>query len=170
MTRQLGGRRDYFVSGLLDSTNLLLTSLWPCPAPTVLGSASVMPLRAYTESILRKSRATYSTLLAACYYLKLLHISLKMSAVAAQPETSTKAGPIQCPRRMFLSALMLGWKYTQEKSYSSRVWARISGLSLREINSNEAMVLEIIDWHLYIPYENFERESVCKSLSARECQ
>ncbi|KAH6883834.1 hypothetical protein B0T10DRAFT_136685 [Thelonectria olida] len=155
MTRQLAGRKDNFVSDLIDSTNRLLTILWPCPAPTLLGTPPVVPLRAYMERILRVSRETYSTLLAACYYLKLLHNSTKLSAVAAQSQTPEKTGPIQCPRRMFLSALMLGWKYTQEKSYSSRVWARISGLSLKEINSNEAMFLEIIDWHLYIPYENF---------------
>ncbi|KAH7118251.1 hypothetical protein B0J13DRAFT_458427, partial [Dactylonectria estremocensis] len=64
-----------------------------------------------------------------------------------------------CSRRMFISALMLGWKYTQEKSYSSKVWARISGLRLKEINSNEAMFLIIIDWRLYIPYETFKRWS-----------
>ncbi|KAH6866144.1 hypothetical protein B0T10DRAFT_574305, partial [Thelonectria olida] len=155
---------------LIDSTNRLLTTLWPCPAPTFMGTLPVVPLGAYTERILRTSGATYSTLLAACYYLKLLHISLELSPVAAQSQKWAKTGPIPCPRRMFLSALMLGWKYTQEKSYSSRVWARISGLSLKEINSNEAMFLVIIDWHLYIPCENFERRSVYKCLPTRKCQ
>ncbi|PVH72095.1 hypothetical protein DL98DRAFT_378509, partial [Cadophora sp. DSE1049] len=55
-----------------------------------------------------------------------------------------------CQRRMFLAALILGWKYTQERSYSSRKWAQISGLSSKEINTNEVVFLSTIDWRLYI--------------------
>jgi hypothetical protein len=61
---------------------------------------------------------------------------------------------------MFLSAIMLGWKYTQENSYSSKTWARISGLSLKEINSNERAFLATINWRLYISSETFERWSI----------
>ncbi|KAH7112346.1 hypothetical protein EDB81DRAFT_827631 [Dactylonectria macrodidyma] len=130
MNRQHAIRRDNFVDDLIGSANRLLMALWPCPAAAPLGTPHLIPLRAYIERILRTSGAT-----------------------------PAKTGPIQCPRRMFISALMLGWKYTQEKSYSSKVWARISGLRLKEINSNEAMFLIIIDWRLYIPYETFKRWS-----------
>ncbi|KAH7161795.1 hypothetical protein EDB81DRAFT_785551 [Dactylonectria macrodidyma] len=157
MNRQLAIRRDNFVDDLIGSTHRLLMALWPCPAAAPLGTPNLIPLRTYIERILRISGATYATLLAACYYLNLLHISLELNPVAVQSPRPAKMGPIQCPRRMFLSALMLGWKYTQEKSYSSKVWARISGLCLKEINSNEAMFLIVIDWRLYIPYEIFKR-------------
>ena len=176
MNRHLAMGRDGFVGDLIgikhlsarqtianvlisDSTHRLLVALWPCPTPTPPGA---LPLRAFIERILRTSSATYATLLAACYYLNLLQsMSLNPNpTAAAQPEILTKTGSIQCPRRMFLAAIMLGWKYTQEKSYSSRAWARISGLHLKEINSNEVMFLVRIDWRLYISCENLERWSV----------
>jgi hypothetical protein len=58
---------------------------------------------------------------------------------------------------MFLSALMLGWKFTQERGPSTRKWAMLSGLSLGEINGNEAAFLSMIDWRLYIPHTVFAR-------------
>ncbi|KAH8595088.1 hypothetical protein B0O99DRAFT_494595, partial [Bisporella sp. PMI_857] len=67
------------------------------------------------------------------------------------------AGPLQCKRRMFLAALILAWKYTQERSYSSRAWAKISGLCSKEINTNEAVFLSTVGWRLYIPHTIFER-------------
>ncbi|KAH6985356.1 hypothetical protein EDB80DRAFT_533055, partial [Ilyonectria destructans] len=139
-------------------TNRLLLALWPISTPAPLRT---LPLRTFIKRILQTSGATYSTLLAACIYLSLLQsVSVQLVPVAAQSEASTKTGPTQCPRRMFLAAIMLGWKYTKERSPSSKMWARISGLQLKEINANEAMFLEIIDWRLYIPCEPFERWSV----------
>lgn len=72
-------------------------------------------------------------------------------------QMSQKTRPLQCPRRMFLSALMLGWKFTQEKAYETRTWASLSGLSTRELNGNEAVFLAMIDWRLYIAQAVFKR-------------
>lgn len=157
---------NMFISG---STHRLLVALWPCPTPTPPGA---LPLRAFIEKLLRTSGATYATLLAGCYYLNLLQsMSLNPNPpVAAKPETIANTGPIQCPRRMFLAAIMLGWKYTQERSYSSRAWASMSGLHLKEINSNEVLFLIKIDWRLYIPRENLEHWNVYMCLPARKRQ
>lgn len=54
------------------------------------------------------------------------------------------------PAADVLSALMLGWKFTQERGSSTRKWAMLSELSSREINGNEAAFLSMIDWRLYI--------------------
>ena len=58
---------------------------------------------------------------------------------------------------MFLAALILAWKYTQDRNYSLGVWTKISGLGPKEINTNEAVFLSTIDWRLYIPHAVFER-------------
>lgn len=115
----------------------------------------LIPLRAFIERILRRSRATYNTLLTTFYYLALLRTSI--SRQKDQPEDPEKARPLQCRRRMFLAALILASKYTQDRNYSSRAWAKISGLCSKEINTNEAVFLFTIDWHLYISFRTFER-------------
>jgi hypothetical protein len=58
---------------------------------------------------------------------------------------------------MFLAALILAWKYTQDRHYSLGAWSKISGLCAREIKTNEAIFLKTVDWRLYIPPSVFER-------------
>lgn len=65
--------------------------------------------------------------------------------------------PLRCQRRMFITALILAWKYTQDRQYSLGVWAKISGLCPQEIKANEAIFLETVDWRLFIPQAAFER-------------
>ncbi|TEB17658.1 hypothetical protein FA13DRAFT_702152 [Coprinellus micaceus] len=45
--------------------------------------------------------------------------------------------PLLCPRRAFLAALILASKFTQDKCYSNRAWAKLSGLPPREIGRCE---------------------------------
>lgn len=116
----------------------------------------VAPLREFVEHILRASNATYTTLLAALYYLQLLRSQSPQEGCTTEQSCGI-ASPLQCRRRMFLAALMLGWKYTQDRSYTSRGWAKVSGLCAREINFNEAIFLEAIHWALYIPQTAFDR-------------
>ena len=133
--------------------------MWPCGLPQTSSVNQVLiPLRAYIEHILRVSRATYYTLLTAFYYLALLRSSISsQKSTTNPPEDSKKTRPLQCQRRMFLSALILASKYAQARSFSSRAWAKISRLCLKEINTNEAVFLSTIDWRLYISNGAFER-------------
>lgn len=118
----------------------------------------MVSLETYITEILQRSRITYSTLLTAFHYLKLLQ-----SAVPSESFWTWKLpkhrrhSPLACQRRMFLSAVMLAWKYTQDKCYSSRQWARISGLCLTEINSNEGIFLQRVCWRLYIPQADLQQ-------------
>jgi len=58
---------------------------------------------------------------------------------------------------MFLSALILASKYLQDRNYSSRAWSKISGVNKDEINTNEFLFLNAIDWRLYFNVDLFER-------------
>jgi hypothetical protein len=148
---------ETLTSFLLGFTDRFVVALWPtqtfCAGLVVPGDT----FRVYLESILRRSRATYHTLLAAFNYLALLRSSMEQQhQVAHHLVVPGTLQPLTCQRRMFLSALMLGWKFTQEHCYSTRTWAKISGLGSTEINANEAAFLSVINWRLYIPRAVFE--------------
>jgi PHO85 cyclin-5 len=148
---------------LLGFTDRLLVALWPPLATISQGdiistNRSLVPLCAYIEYILRRSRATYATLLATLYYLALLRSTIsRQKSTTDQPEDLERVKPLQCQRRMFLAALILAWKCTQDRNYSLGVWAKISGLCSKEIKSNEAVFLSTVDWRLHIPHAVFER-------------
>ncbi|KAI9238300.1 MAG: hypothetical protein BYD32DRAFT_358278, partial [Podila humilis] len=59
--------------------------------------------------------------------------------------------------RTFLAALMVASKYLQDRNYSNKAWAKISGLSIKEINANELIFLKLIDYSLFVSNETFMR-------------
>lgn len=61
-----------------------------------------------------------------------------------------RPSPLLCPRRMFVAALILACKFTQDRVYSNRAWARISGLEPREISRCERALGEALDWRLWV--------------------
>ncbi|KAG5638875.1 hypothetical protein H0H81_009178 [Sphagnurus paluster] len=58
--------------------------------------------------------------------------------------------PLLCPRRAFLASLILASKFTQDKCYSNRAWAKLSGLPPREIGRCERALGEALDWRLWV--------------------
>ncbi|KAF8520461.1 hypothetical protein BU17DRAFT_7474, partial [Hysterangium stoloniferum] len=55
-----------------------------------------------------------------------------------------------CPRRMFVAALILATKFTQDRVYSNRAWAKISGLDAREVSRCERALGEALEWRLWV--------------------
>ena len=51
---------------------------------------------------------------------------------------------------MFLAALMVASKFLQDRTYSNRAWARISGLSVRELDILERIFLCTIQFDLVV--------------------
>lgn len=76
-----------------------------------------------------------------------------------QPRDSDSAcaRAMQCGRRMFLAALILASKYLQDRNYSARAWSKISGLQTQEINQNEMMFLQAMDWKLHVTESVYHR-------------
>lgn len=62
---------------------------------------------------------------------------------------------MQCGRRMFLASLILAGKYLQDKNYSTAAWEKITGLDAPEINKNERLFLQAIDYRLHMTKEVF---------------
>ncbi|KAF9523992.1 hypothetical protein CPB83DRAFT_839243 [Crepidotus variabilis] len=78
-------------------------------------------------------------------------------SIAAEPALSTifstsasLPSPLLCPRRTFLAALILASKFSQDKCYSNRAWAKLSGLPPREIGRCERALGQALDWRLWV--------------------
>ncbi|KAL4786016.1 hypothetical protein BJX76DRAFT_346607 [Aspergillus varians] len=156
-------RKVNFVDNLVDTASLIVETIWPLSAVSLRSDSStgckgVLPLRTFIQETLRRSRTSYSTLQVALYYL----IKIKSHVPSSeQAQDQTRAKPVcramQCGRRMFLAALILASKYLQDRNYSARAWSKISGLNTIEINQNELMFLEAVDWKLHICEATFQR-------------
>lgn len=121
-----------------------------------------MPLRTFIQETLRRSRASYSTLQVALYYLLLIKPRLPgHNFTTEQPSDSYACRALQCGRRMFLAALILASKYLQDRNYSARAWSKISGLATAEINQNETAFLHAVDWRLHITNDVYTRWIDC---------
>jgi len=76
------------------------------------------------------------------------------SSVVPEPTiihtTSPLPSPLLCPRRTFLAALILASKFSQDKCYSNRAWAKLSGLPPREIGRCERALGQALDWRLWV--------------------
>lgn len=156
-------RRHCFVSALVVFAAGLIAAIWPLSAPVLHDTTyahNVLPLQDFITETLRRSKTSYSTLQVAMYYLVLLKEHLpKCDFTQEQSSIPADHRPMQCGRRMFLSALMLASKFLQDRNYSTRAWGKITGLPTSEINMNEIKFLEAVNWKLHVSKERFERWS-----------
>jgi PHO85 cyclin-5 len=60
------------------------------------------------------------------------------------------SSPLLCPRRTFLASLILASKFLQDRCYSNRAWAKLSGLSPREIGRCEKALGDALEWRLWV--------------------
>jgi PHO85 cyclin-5 len=122
----------------------------------------------FIQETIRRSRTSFSTLQLALYYL--LRIKSSVFEFEKQnPEwfsgpcnfgkTASKH-PIACGRRMFLAAVIVASKYLQDRNYSNRAWAKISGLPVKEINANEFVFLNVCRYELYVGEALYKRWSL----------
>lgn len=58
--------------------------------------------------------------------------------------------PLLCPRRSFLAALILATKFLQDRCYSNRHWAQLTGLAPREVSRCERSLGEALEWRLWV--------------------
>ncbi|GAA6061363.1 hypothetical protein JCM10212_005817 [Sporobolomyces blumeae] len=70
---------------------------------------------------------------------------------------SYQKSPLLCGRRMFLASLISASKYLQDRNYSNKAWAKISGLDVGEINENERAFLKVVGWEVHLHPDDFKR-------------
>ncbi|KIK99075.1 hypothetical protein PAXRUDRAFT_823180 [Paxillus rubicundulus Ve08.2h10] len=66
------------------------------------------------------------------------------------PPLPSLPSPLLCPRRTFLASLILASKFMQDRCYSNRAWAKLSGLPPREIGRCERALGEALEWRLWV--------------------
>ncbi|KAG2146041.1 uncharacterized protein EDB93DRAFT_1086768 [Suillus bovinus] len=85
-------------------------------------------------------------------------ITLEADSIFAEPVLGSRQGlplpplpsPLLCPRRTFLASLILASKFMQDRCYSNRAWAKLSGLPPREIGRCERALGEALEWRLWV--------------------
>ncbi|KAI5834460.1 hypothetical protein K523DRAFT_348038 [Schizophyllum commune Tattone D] len=77
----------------------------------------------------------------------------RTASAPAEPLSPDLPSPLLCPRRTFLAALILATKFTLDKCYSNRAWAKISGLHPREIGRCERALGDALQWRLWVGKE-----------------
>ncbi|KZP20480.1 hypothetical protein FIBSPDRAFT_670601, partial [Athelia psychrophila] len=55
-----------------------------------------------------------------------------------------------CLCRTFQASLMLASKFTQDRCYSNKAWAKLSGLPPREIGRCKCALGDALDWRLWL--------------------
>jgi Cyclin len=145
---------------------LIIETIWPNQTIPILNS-KILPLRVFIQETIRRSRTSFSTLQLALYYLlriksAVLDFEKKNPNCFNGPcdfgRTASKH-PITCGRRMFLAAVIVASKYLQDRNYSNRAWAKISGLPVKEINANEFVFLNVAKYDLYVGDTLYKRWS-----------
>lgn len=139
----------------------MIDSIWN---PKLLNDpkVKVMPTRGFCNEILKRSKATYSTLQISLFYIfrvkKIVHDKLNARLKKdMQTSTSKQEELMCCGRRMFLASLMVASKYLHDKNYHNKAWAKITGLDIKEINAAEMAFLTLIDYRLFVSKPTFDR-------------
>jgi hypothetical protein len=67
--------------------------------------------------------------------------------------------------RLILTSLMLAVKFFDDVWYSNAYYAKVGGVSLRELNQLEAEMVRLLQWSLYVAPEEYEEymDSVLKA-------
>ncbi|ORX80253.1 hypothetical protein K493DRAFT_412176 [Basidiobolus meristosporus CBS 931.73] len=139
--------RADLINTLIDETVHFIQYIWPNDSSKAQG----IPLKVFIQEILRRSHTSFSTLLTSLIYLFRLKTAVaKRSQSLGHESTSNTHNQWRCGRRMFLSALIAATKFLQDKGINNMVWSSLSGLDIREINTNERIFLELIEYNVFV--------------------
>lgn len=136
----------------LDVTVQVIASIWPSSISSPSNGSNSKPiadLNTFLHHILKHSRTTHSTLQLAIFYLFRIRSRVQ--------EKRNEDVYISCGRRMFLAALISAHKYLQDKTYKNSAWSKVSGLNVTEINHAEKVMLQLLDYRLYVKKDTYDQ-------------
>ncbi|KAI8374868.1 cyclin-domain-containing protein [Blakeslea trispora] len=149
LKQQLHEQQKSYVSALVDVTVQVIGSIWPNSISSPhSGNKPIADLNTFLHHILKHSRTTHSTLQLAIFYL-----------FRIRPRVQEKKNDVyvSCGRRMFLAALISAHKYLQDKTYKNSAWSKVSGLNVQEINHAEKVMLELLDYRLFVKKDTYDQ-------------
>ncbi|CAO3629505.1 unnamed protein product [Mucor fragilis] len=111
-------------------------------------SNTPMPLRSFIEIVMKKSHMDTGTLLTSLCYARRLKLKL----------FSTSKGMECTHHRIFLATLIIATKYIHDSAIRNKYWIEYSLqlFSGSEINLMEKQLLQLLDYKLEIPSQDFE--------------
>ena len=128
----------------------MIASIWPGSISLPgSGNKPIADLNTFLHHILKHSRTTHSTLQLAIFYLFRIRSRVQ--------EKRNDDVYISCGRRMFLAALISAHKYLQDKTYKNSAWSKVSGLNVSEINHAEKVMLQLLDYRLYVKKDTYDQ-------------
>lgn len=155
--------KSLFVEALVDSAAIIIETVWPCSSEATCYIREALSLKRFIQETLRRSRTSYSTLQLALYYILRIKQSVYDTRVYNRRVGNViKPGDrlnLRCGRRAFLASLMIASKYVQDRNYSVRAWAKISGLPVNELCEIEQSFLSAMDWNAHVKYDVYEQWS-----------
>lgn len=136
---------------LSDVTVQVIASIWPnsISSPSPGNNKPIADLNTFLHHILKHSRTTHSTLQLAIFYLFRIRSRVQ--------EKRNDDVYVSCGRRMFLAALISAHKYLQDKTYKNSAWSKVSGLNVQEINHAEKVMLQLLDYRLYVKKDTYDQ-------------
>ncbi|OBZ91022.1 G1/S-specific cyclin pas1 [Choanephora cucurbitarum] len=150
LKQQLHEQQKSYVDALVDVTVQVIASIWPnsISSPNPSSHKPIADLNTFLHHILKHSRTTHSTLQLAIFYL-----------FRIRPRVQERKGDVyvSCGRRMFLAALISAHKYLQDKTYKNSAWSKVSGLNVQEINHAEKVMLELLDYRLFVKKDTYDQ-------------
>ncbi|KAI9268897.1 cyclin-domain-containing protein [Phascolomyces articulosus] len=148
--KQYQEKQRAYVNALVDVTVQAIASIWPNATSTPSSNQRpIANLNTFLHHILKHSRTTHSTLQLAIFYL-----------FRIRPRVLERRNDdvyISCGRRMFLAALICAHKFLQDKTYKNSAWSKVSGLGVNEVNHAERVMLQLLDWSLYVKKDTYDQ-------------
>ncbi|CAO3633086.1 unnamed protein product [Mucor fragilis] len=125
-----------YVSALVDVTVQVIASIWPnsISSPSPGNNKPIADLNTFLHHILKHSRTTHSTLQLAIFYL------FRIRSRVQEKETT-----------------MSMCLYLQDKTYKNSAWSKVSGLNVQEINHAEKVMLQLLDYRLYVKKDTYDQ-------------
>ncbi|KAA1138937.1 hypothetical protein PGTUg99_030405 [Puccinia graminis f. sp. tritici] len=151
---------------LLQVTLIAIQSIWSSSSSASVSTSESVNndyLTGFLHQLIRRSRTNHNTLKLALFYIHQARKPLRHHISTTTTATTTNhlalRDPILSGRKMFLAGLMIASKYLLDRNYSNRAWAKIAGLPIEEVNTNERVFLSLIDYRTHLDLDDFE---VCK--------
>ncbi|KAG7792621.1 hypothetical protein KL910_000861 [Ogataea haglerorum] len=109
-------------------------------------------LHRFVAEVLKRSRSSNPVLLVTMYYLLEVYAQ-RQQQLYLYPGLSS----VTCPKRCFLTCLILASKYLQDQNYTLTTWSKITGLSVDELQTNERKILDLLRYKLHIKESEYKR-------------
>lgn len=120
----------------------------------------VLPLDEFVAEILRRTKISYATLIAALLLLERLQRSLSAISNETMSDYSYRlysqlSHSKNFIRRIFICSVVIATKYLHDRHPTNSAWSELTGLSLQELNYYEVFFLTAINHDVYISMEMF---------------